>query len=242
MKPRASRFLAPIRLAFVLALAPSAAFAQGLREVPQNFRAILGGGGTLLQPTGEFHDNVNGGGGIDFFTVLNPVRSLPLGIRFDGTALVYGVEQFDVPTDPYLPRVQLEGRTINSIFGFGVGPQLTLGHGPMVPYAFATVGFAYFATQSDLHGINGGPSFAQTTNFHDVTHTASLGFGAMFRLTSRRHPLMLDLSAVSGQGDRAQYLVRGSIVDNPDGSVSFVPIESRTNNTQLRLGLAVGLR
>jgi hypothetical protein len=52
----------------------------------------------------------------------------------------------------------------------------------------------------------------------------------------------LDISVVSVQGETARYLRKGSLVDLPDGTVTFVPIESRTSNVQLRIGVAVGLR
>jgi hypothetical protein len=219
---------------------PATATAQ-LSPVPARFRAVLGGGATLLRPVGEFQRQVDWGGGLNLFGVWNPARSFPVGLRLDAAIVLYGYERFTVPPSPVLPRVRLEGNTTNWIFTTGVGPQVTLGRGWLRPYGFATVGFAYYATSSELRGWDGG-SFGNTTNFDDASGAVSLGAGTLIHLSRGRHPALLDLSAVSVQGGTARYLRKGSLVDLPDGTVSFVPIESRTNNVQLRIGVAVGLR
>jgi hypothetical protein len=219
---------------------PATAGAQ-VRPIPARFRAVIGGGGTLLRPVGEFQRQVDWGGGLNLFGVWNPARSFPVGLRLDAAIVLYGYERFTVPPSPVLPRVRLEGNTTNWIFTTGVGPQVTLGRGWLRPYGFATVGFAYYATSSELRGWDGG-SFGNTTNFDDASGAVSLGAGTLIHLSRGRHPALLDLSAVSVQGGTARYLRKGSLVDLPDGTVSFVPIESRTNNVQLRIGVAVGLR
>jgi hypothetical protein len=224
-----------------IALAPPTATAQGLREVPQNFRAILGGDGTVLRPVGEFERYVQWGGGGDFFAVLNPSRATPLGLRLDGAVMLYGYENFAVPTTPLLPRVTLQGTTSNIIVSAGVGPQLTFGHGWLRPYGYGTVGFAYFATTSELRGISGGDGFGNTTNFDDWTSAFTLGGGVLIQLSSRRHPALLDLGLQSLYSGPTQYLRKSSLTDLPDGSVAFVPIRSRTDMVQFRIGLAVGL-
>ncbi len=227
--------------AVCLTLTPPTAAAQGLREVPQNFRAVLGGGGTVLRPVGEFEQYVQWGGGLDLFGVLNPSRATPLGLRLDAAVMLYGQEDFAVPTTPYLPRVIMEGTTSNIIFTTGVGPQVTLGHGWIRPYGYGTVGFAYFATTSELHGVSGGDGFANTTNFDDWSGALTLGGGLLIQLSSRRHPALLDLSVQGLYSGPTQYLRKGSLIDLPDGTVAFAPIRSRTDMVQFRVGLAVGL-
>jgi hypothetical protein len=240
MKRLALILTASIGIAAFSAGTPAAATAQ-LREVPVRFRTVLGGGATLLRPVGEFQNQVDWGGGLNLFGVWNPARSFPVGLRLDAAIMLYGYERFTVPPSPVLPRVRLEGTTSNWILTTGVGPQVTLGRGGFRPYGFATVGFAYYATSSELKGWDGG-SFANTTNFDDASGAVSLGVGTLIHLSRGRHPALLDLSAVSVQGGTARYLRKGSLVDQPDGTVTFAPIESRTNNVQLRIGVAVGLR
>jgi hypothetical protein len=240
MKRLALILTTSIGIAALGAGTPATATAQ-LREVPVRFRAVLGGGATVLRPVGEFQRQVDWGGGLHLFGVWNPARSFPVGLRLDAAIMLYGYERFTVPPSSVLPRVRLEGTTTNWILTTGVGPQLTLGRGWLRPYGFATVGFAYYATSSELKGWDGG-SFANTTNFDDASGAVSLGVGTLIHLSRGRHPALLDISAVSVQGGTAQYLRKGSLVDQPDGTVTFVPIESRTNNLQLRIGVAVGLR
>jgi hypothetical protein len=240
MKRLALTLTAFIGIAALGAGTPTTATAQ-LRQVPVRFRAVLGGGATLLRPVGEFQDQVDWGGGLNLFGVWNPARSLPLGFRLDAAVTLYGYERFTVPPSPILPRVRLEGTTTNWIFSAGVGPQVTLGRGWLRPYGFATVGWAYYATSSELRGWDGG-SFGNTINFDDASGTVSLGAGTLIHLSRGRHPALLDISVVSVQGETARYLRKGSLVDLPDGTVTFVPIESRTSNVQLRIGVAVGLR
>jgi hypothetical protein len=220
------------------------AMAQGLREVPDRFRAVLGGGGTLLRPIGEFQNHVQWGGGLNLYAVLNPSRAVPVGLRLDAGGILYGHETFPVASSPTLPRVLLQGTTSNIIATVGVGPQVTLGHGWLMPYGYGTVGFAYFATTSELQGISGGPTFANTTNFDDWTGAIAWGGGVLLRMSSprSRHPALLDLSVQTTYSGPTQYLRSGSITDLPDGTVAFMPIQSRTDMMQFRLGIAVGLR
>lgn len=241
MQRPALALLASLGIVSVSIGAPTAA-AQGLREVPPGFRAILGAGGTVLRPVGEFQSHVQWGGGLNLFSVLHPARSFPLGVRLDGAAIVYGHETFAVAPSPTLPRVALEGTTSNVIATLGIGPQLTLGRGWLRPYGYGTIGFAYFATTSELRGISGGESFATTTNFDDLSGSLAWGGGVLLQLSSGRHPALLDLSAQSVHSGPTQYLRKGSLIDLPDGTVALTPIQSRTDMVQFRMGVAVGLR
>ena len=227
----------------ILALAPTISYAQGLRVVPDHYRTILGAEATLLRPVGEFQQNVEWGGGLNLFGVFHPVRSFPIGLRLEGGGILYGHETYGVATTPILPRVVLEGTTSNVIATMGVGPQMTLGSGWLRPYGYGTVGFAYFATTSELRGISGGHPFATTTNFDDWTESLALGGGLLIQLSSSaRRPALLDLAVQSAYSGPTEYLREGSLIDLPDGSFGFTPIRSRTDMVQFRVGIAVGLR
>ena len=233
--------LASLGMASITIGAPTTA-AQGLREVPDRFRAVLGAGGTVLRPMGEFQRHVQWGGGLNLFGAYHPVRSVPVGLRLDGGVMLYGREAFAVAPSPTLPRVALEGTTSNIIATVGVGPQVTVGRGWLRPYGYGTIGLAYFATTSELRGISGGEAFATTTNFDDLTGSLSVGGGLLIQLSSSRRPAMLDLSVQSAFSGPTQYLRKGSLVDLPDGTVAYTPIRSRTDMMQFRVGVAVGLR
>jgi hypothetical protein len=241
MKRLTSAVLTSLGVA-LLSLASGTASAQGLRVVPDQFRTVLGVGGTVLRPVGEFQDHVRWGGGLNLFGVFHPARSLPLGLRLEGGGILYGHETFAVAATPILPRVVLEGTTSNFIATLGAGPQLTLGSGWLKPYGYGTIGFAYFATTSELRGISGGDPFATTTNFDDWSGSLAWGGGLLIQLSSARRPAMLDLSVQSAYSGPTEYLRKGSLVDLPDGTVAFTPIRSRTDMLQFRVGIAVGLR
>jgi hypothetical protein len=227
---------------FVLltALLASEAVAQEYRGQREVKRSLLGISGVLARPVGEFQDFVDWGGGIDLYGVVNLSRRSPLGIRFDGSLLVYGHESFRRPLSHTVPRVTVDVDTDNLIASLGVGPQLTLGHGAIRPYLYGTVGFSYFATVSsasgtaDFHGMS-------STNFDDVTEALTAGGGLLLRLTNGGNPVSLDLSAQSVYHGEADYLREGSVVDSPDGTVSYIAIRSEANLVTFRLGVSIGV-
>ena len=132
----------------------------------------------------------------------------------------------------------MDVNTDNFIVDFGVGPQFTLGRGPVRPYVFGTAGFSYFATVSHLDGVDGGPDFAHTTNFDDVTYALTGGGGFLVSVSRR---VALDMSAQWTFNDDVEYLTEGDIVDNWDGSITMYPIRSEANMMTFRFGLAIAL-
>ena len=220
--------------AFALsALVASEAEAQG--------RSLFGINGVLARPVGEFQNFVDWGGGIDLYGVINPSRSGPLGIRIDASFLIYGHETLRQPLSNTIRRVVVDVDTDNLIGSLGVGPQLTLGHGPLRPYVYGTVGFSYFATVSSARGTADWEAFASSTNYDDVTTALTAGGGLLLRLSSGKHPVSLDLSAQKTYHGETTYLREGSLLESPDGSISFIPIRSETNLVTFRVGLAIGV-
>jgi hypothetical protein len=207
----------------------------------QHPRSTFGINGVLAHPVGEFRNFVEWGGGLSLYGVVNLQRSGPLGVRFDGSMMLYGHESFQRPFDQFIQRVQVRVNTDNYIFSFGVGPQLTLGHGPIRPYVYGTAGFAYFATVSSVGGSSDDGAFASTTNYDDFTGTLTGGGGLLVRLSRGRHPVSLDLSAQTVRNGRTRYLREGSLLESPDGSISFIPIESEANLVTFRIGVAIGV-
>ena len=236
--------LAPRSLAIVFTLmgfVVSAAEAQHWRDRRDTKRSLIGISGVLARPVGEFRRFVDWGGGADLYGVVNLSRRGPLGIRFDGSFLVYGHESVRRPLSHTIQRVVVDVDTDNLIASLGVGPQLTLGHGPLRPYLFGTVGFSYFATVSSAGGTADGDSFASSTNFDDVTAALTAGGGILLRLFNGKNPVSLDLSAQSVYHGETDYLREGSLRESADGSISFLPIRSEANLVTVRLGVAIGV-
>ena len=82
--------------------------------------------------------------------------------------------------------------------------------------------------------------FAHTTNFDDFTFAWTGAAGAYIPVRRGKLPISIDLGARYHYNGRAEYLREGSIRDNPDGSISFLPIKSETNLWVYHLGIAFG--
>ncbi len=230
-------------LGALLLLVPFTAEAQR-RSSARELRepgGLLGINVMLARPVGEFQDFVDWGGGFGVYGVVNFDRGRHIGLRFDGTYVLYGHESFTVPLSFTIPRVGVDVTTTNYIVALGVGPQLTLARGPFRPYVYGTAGFSYFATESSVGGTHDYYDFARSTNFDDVTLALTAGGGLLLRLSRGRHPVALDLSAQSTYNGPAEYLRRGGIIDRPDGTIIVRPIRSEANLVVFRAGLAIGL-
>jgi len=221
-------------LALVLVL-PLSANAQNLVRHP---KGLFGFNGSLARPTGEFQEFVDWGGGFGMYGVVNFNRRSQIGLRFGGSLLVYGHERYPAQIVPGVSRIWVDVQTENFIVDFGVGPQITFGRGSVRPYVYGTAGFSYFATVSSLDGVDGGPDFAHTTNFDDITYALTGGGGLLLSLSRR---VAIDMSAQWTFNGVVDYLTRGDIEDNWDGSITVYPIRSEANLMTFRFGLAIGL-
>lgn len=221
-------------LALVLVL-PLSLNAQGLVRLS---KGLIGFNGSLARPTGEFQQFVDWGGGLGMYGVMNFDRRNQIGLRFGGSFVVYGHESYPAQIVPHVGRIWVDVETENFIVDFGVGPQFTFGRGPIRPYVYGTAGFSYFATVSSLDGMDGGPDFAHTTNFDDITYALTGGGGLLMSISSR---VSIDMSAQWTFNGEVDYLTRGDIEDNWDGSITVYPIRSEANLMTFRFGLAIGL-
>lgn len=221
-------------LALVLVL-PLSANAQNL---VRHSKGLIGFNGSLARPTGEFQEFVDWGGGLGMYGVVNFDRRNQIGLRMGGSLVVYGHESYPAQLTPSIGRIWVDVQTENFIVDFGVGPQFTFGRGPIRPYVYGTAGFSYFATVSSLDGVDGGPDFAQTTNFDDITYALTGGGGLLLNVSRR---VAIDMSAQWTFNDEVDYLTRGDIEDNWDGSITVYPIRSEANLMTFRFGLAISL-
>jgi hypothetical protein len=226
--------------AFLLAAVAAGAYAQdapGLRRVG-NPGVHIGIAGLLAQPTGQFSNFVDFGGGLAGHVLWEPVPGGLFGLRTDGSYLIYGRE-----TRRYglLPLIDVDVTTSNQIAGLQLGPQVSLGQGPVRIYGFGQVGFSYFATTSSVEGSADIGDFASTTNFDDFTLATSVGGGLRFQLSSGRTPVALDLGARYLYNGRVRYLTEASI-EVTDTDVIISPIESQANLVLYHIGVTIGLR
>jgi hypothetical protein len=221
--------------ALVVATLPGDATAQ---DGPRRFELGIDLNGIV--PTGDFQQFVDLGGGLNVSFLWQLDQRRHFGLRFEGSAALYGHERFQVPLLPSTGRIVVDVTTDNWIFGFGAGPQVTFLSGRLRPYAFATAGFADFATISSVSGSANVDDFASTTNFDDWTASLSAGAGFTWRITSGRRPIALGGSGRYVYNGVVTYLTKGGVVDNPDGSVTVFPIRSSANYVAIRMGMTIG--
>lgn len=206
-------------------------------------RSFAGIGLGLGVPVGEFENYIGVGGGLGGFFLYNFDRQGLLGLRLDGAYLVYGSETRRRPLSPTVPLITVDVTTRNQIVWLDVGPQFTFLPGGIVrPYVNATIGFSYFATRSSVRGSGSSEDFASTTNFDDLTFSWQSGTGLWITLSRGRNPVHLDASVRYIGNGRVRYLREGSIIEEPDGSVTFQPIESETNLLWIQVGVSIGVR
>jgi hypothetical protein len=175
---------------------------------------------------------------LGLYGVVNFDRRNQIGMRIGTSVVMYGHESYPTQIHPSIGRIWVDVNTDNFIVDFGVGPQITMGRGPLRSYIFGTAGFSYFATVSSLDGVDGGPDFAHTTNFDDITYALTGGGGLLLNVSRR---VAFDMSAQWTLNGEVEYLTRGDIVDNWDGSITMYPIRSEANLMTFRFGLAINL-
>jgi hypothetical protein len=192
----------------------------------------------VSQPLGDFNDFTGAGYGITGGIVWNLDRDRVFGIRAEGGFVQYGSERSSIC--PFGCRVNVDVNTDHDILFAGVGPQISVPAGFFRPYINATAGVSYFFTHSSVSGDNSGENLFDTTNHDDAVFALTGGGGFLIPLSMRRTPVLLDVGATYHRNGEATYLRKGSIVDNPDGSITISPIRSEANFMTYRIGVSIG--
>ncbi|HVG43124.1 MAG TPA: hypothetical protein VM890_00285 [Longimicrobium sp.] len=206
-------------------------------------RSYLGVELTAASPQGEFRDYVSSGWGGGVHYLLRADRDGWLALRVDASLLNYGHERQRVLLSPTIGgRIAVDLTTDNNIAFVGAGPQIGVPTGAVRPYVNGFAGVSYIFTESSVGGTYSGETFASTTNFDDASFAYGGGGGVYIPLSRRRHPVSLDAGVTYRHNGSAEYLRRGDIVDNPDGSITLYPVFSETNLLTFHLGVSVGLR
>jgi hypothetical protein len=218
-------------LALTLWAATSPLFGQrsALREVRDEGSA----GVTLVvaQPLGEFRRNGNVAAGLTGFAVVGLDRTASVGLRIDGAYMVYDAAYRGYGIS-----------TTSSIGTLAVGPQLTLGQGPLRVYGFGTFGGSVFWTSASYDGYCG--CYDSDVFFLDghLTTTTQLGTGVLITVSRRRTPVAIDLGVREMRHDRVTYVPAGGLTDNGDGTFTARRVETPVRLRVFQVGVSVGLR
>lgn len=232
-----SKGVSVLSTAFVL-IVPAMLHAQVTSSsAPVPSRFIVGADGILSQPKGEFAGNVGHGFGFNLDGLYKLDYKGYLSIRADFGGLEYGRERNDASFFGITGRVTLDLETTNSIGWGSIGPQIMIPDGPFRPYANAAIALTDFTTSSSLTDAFGN-ELASTQNASDVSHAWVFGSGVQIPFGTTGS---LNLGARYYYGGRATYLTRGDITDNPDGSVTLHPRNSKTDMVLWQLGFSLAI-
>jgi hypothetical protein len=189
----------------------------------------------MSQPKGEFAGNVGRGYGFDVNGMYRLDYKGYLNIRIDGGALQYGREHKDASFFGVTGRVALDLLTTNNIAWGAIGPQIMIPDGPFRPYANAAIAYTDFSTSSTLSDPNGQGELASNQNAHDGSHAWIFGSGLLIPFGSSG---AINFGGRYYYGGRATYLTKGDITDNPDGTITLNPRQSKTDMVLWQLGVS----
>jgi hypothetical protein len=185
----------------------------------------------VAQPLGEFRRNGDVAAGLTGFAVVGLDRTASVGLRIDGAYMVYDAAYRGYGIS-----------TTSSIGSLAIGPQITLGQGPIRPYGFATLGGSVFWTSvsdNNYCGCYNSDVFLLNGRFTTVTQ---VGTGVLITVSRRRTPVALDLGVRDVRHERVRYVPAGGITENADGSFTVDRVETPVRMRVFQLGVSVGLR
>ncbi len=187
-------------------------------------------------PTGAFGERIDEGGAVHGFLRVRLDDSGLIGLRVQAGYFGYGDEttRTCLGAGPAC-RVQVGITTANAILSWGVGPDISLPVGIFRVTGHALIGSSYFTTYSGARKAGLFPDFfAVSEHLGDGGLAWSAGAGLALPV-SRSAALELGVT-YQAHGDR-NYLVRGGITDQPDGSILMDVQRSSVNLVGVRLGI-----
>jgi hypothetical protein len=193
-------------------------------------------------PQGEWNDRIDTEAyGVSGQIFYSPDSS-PVAVGLDLGWSNYGYQSRKEQFGPHIPDVNVKVETMNNfVQGFFV-LRGQVPRGPLQVYGDALVGFNYLYTESKVADNEDWGDIASTTNQDDTAFACGLGAGVMAPLWRHRgeskgvEQVLVDCGARYIWGGQADYLKKGSL-QHDDNGVSFETMRSRTNLTQVRLGV-----
>jgi hypothetical protein len=203
-------------------------FAQrsALREVRYGDRGSFGIKLVIAEPLGDFRRTGAVAGGLELSGVT---RGSALGLRVDGTWMVYDAsyQGFGLSTTSQIGTLAL-------------GPQITIGRGPMRLYGFVTAGPTLFWSNASFNdGCGCDDSYFLDG---DLTWTKSAGGGLLINVSRGRTPISIDLGMRGVRHDRVEYVPADGLTQNSDGSFSGQRVRTPVELRVYQIGVSIGIR
>ena len=214
----------------------------GVAQYEEDLAGRVGISFLVGEPQGEMGVLVDEGFGLQLDGAFLSAADGHLLLRADFGFMIYGHErqQFCYGA-PVGCRIGLDLTTDNAILFGGIGPEIVLATGAIEPYVNASLGFSAFITTSSLGDDDGYDDYASTTNFSDGVFAVRVGGGVRIRVNDGRKPVYLDFGVERHQNGVADYLTKGDIIDNPDGSITMFPNRTEANMVTFRMGVSFGI-
>jgi len=192
-------------------------------------------------PQGEFRDHVpNLGIGISGMAGIR-IPNSPVFIGADLGFLIYGHEQRREMFSYSIQDVEVRVITSNNIIQGNLFMRLQPGMGSVRPYFDGLIGFKYLFTETEIRNVFGGNDdpVAESINLGDLAFGYGVGFGIAFQVVDRTQGrldtgegpvgILIDLRLRYLMGTEADYLKKGAILREDDGSISYNVHTSRTD-------------
>ena len=201
--------------------------------------AAEGGGALVLgAPRGALGEQADLAGGLAGH-LLFATRSGALGLRLDGSWLLYGSETVRIPAARTAGRIDREVTTDNWVAEVGVGPQLVLPLRGARPYLNGFAGLSYLSTESRLRDPSGRTS-RSSTNYDDTGFAYGGGGGIVIPL--RGHGLSLDLGVRYVRTSSVRFLAEGDLGPDERAGLRAAPHRGQANVVEFRVGLVFSSR
>lgn len=204
---------------------------------PAMARWHFGVSAAIGEPVGDFRRNVGLTAGANGHLRLRLDPNGIISLRLEGGYLNYGheSERICVASTPGC-RVAVSVNTANGILSAGLGPEIAWPIGRLRAYGHALVGISRLTTFSTLGGGLLPDLVAADENFGDSGISWSTGAGVSLPIHAG---LAIDFG-VSYQGHgRRNYITKGGVTDNPDGSLVFDVRRSTVSLFATRLGVSM---
>ncbi len=197
-------------------------------------------------PQNEFKTNVkNLGVGVGMEGLLFfGNSSVPFGVGLNIGFINYGNEDFNAPLSTTLPGITVNVNRSNNIANFHILFRMTTNSTVVKPYLDLLFGGNYLFTESKVTSEKDGSEFASSKNISDYAWSYGFGGGLLINIWApgegnnvQIDRLFLDLKARYLKGTEAEYLTEGSIIGNPNGSVTLLTSKSKTDLLLIQVGV-----
>ncbi|MCK9210504.1 MAG: hypothetical protein M0P61_06690 [Ignavibacteriaceae bacterium] len=197
-------------------------------------------------PQNEFKTNVkNLGVGVGMEGLLFfGNSSVPFGVGLNIGFINYGNEDFNAPLSTTLPGITVNVTRSNNIANFHILFRMTTNSTVVKPYLDLLFGGNYLFTESKVTSEKDGSEFASSKNISDYAWSYGFGGGLLIKIYEPNPAempdmgeLFLDFKVRYLKGTEAEYLTEGSIIGNPNGSVTLLTSKSKTDLLQIQVGV-----